>query len=82
MKLSISINRSSIFDETIYELQKERLSKKPVPYVRVVKSMMHLLSRTRPEMPAASPEGFAEARFVNELESAGFFEEMSRQYGK
>ena len=51
MKLSISINRSSIFDETIYELQKERLSKKPVPYVRVVKSMMHLLSRTRPEMP-------------------------------
>lgn len=82
MKLSISINRSSIFDETIYELQKERLSKKPVPYVRVVKSMMHLLSRTRPEMPAAGLEGFAEARFVNELESAGFFEEMSRQYGK
>ena len=67
---------------TIYEMQKERLSTKPIPYVRVVKSMMHLLSRTRPEMPAGNPEGFAEARFVNELESAGFFEEMNRQYGK
>ena len=67
---------------TIYELQKERLATKPIPYVRVVKSMMHLLSRTRPEMPAANPEGFVEARFIKELESAGFFEEMNRQYGK
>ena len=67
---------------TIYELQRERLVAKPVPYVRVVQSMMHLLSRTRPEIPAANPEGFAEARFVKELESAGFFEEMNRQYGK
>src|SRR5437870_1160152 len=66
----------------IYEQQKERLSTKPTPYVRVVKSMMYLLSRTRPEVPGASPEGFAEARFINELENAGFFDEMNRQYGK
>ena len=66
----------------IYEQQKERLSTKPTPYVRVVKSMMYLLSRTRPEVPSASPEGFAEARFINELENAGFFDEMNRQYGK
>ncbi len=66
----------------IYEQNKERLSTKPIPYVRVVKSMMNLLARTRPDLPAASPEGFAEPRFINELESAGFFEEMNRLYGK
>jgi len=66
----------------IYELNKERLSTKPVPYVRVVKSMMNLLARTRPDLPSASPEGFAEGRFINELESSGFFDEMNRQYPK
>ena len=66
----------------IYELNKERLSIRPIPYVRVVKSMMNLLARTRPDLPSASPEGFAEARFVNELETTGFFEEMNRQYSK
>ena len=66
----------------IYQQNKERLSTKPFPYVRVVKSMIYLLSRTRPEIPAASPEGFVEARFVKELDSAGFFEQMDRQYGK
>jgi hypothetical protein len=33
-------------------------------------------------MPNANPEGFVEARFINELEKSGFFEEMTRQYGK
>jgi ABC-type nitrate/sulfonate/bicarbonate transport system substrate-binding protein len=66
----------------IYELNKERLSTKPVPFVRVVKSMMDLLARTRPDLPSASPEGFAEGRFINELESTGFFDEMNRQYSK
>jgi ABC-type nitrate/sulfonate/bicarbonate transport system substrate-binding protein len=65
----------------IYQQNKERLASKPFPYVRVVKSMIHLLSRARPDIPPASPEGFAEARFVKELESTGFFEEMERQYG-
>ncbi len=65
----------------IYELNKQQLSTKPVPYVRVVKSMMQLLARTRPDLPNANPEGFVEPRFINELERAGFFEEMSRQYG-
>jgi NitT/TauT family transport system substrate-binding protein len=66
----------------IYGRDKELLSTKPIPYVRVVKSMMDLLSRTRPYLPAASPEGFAEGRLINDLESAGFFEEMNKQYGK
>ena len=66
----------------IYELNKERLSTKPIPYVRVVKSMMNLLARTRPDLPSASPEGFAEGRFINELENTGFFDEMNRQYAK
>lgn len=66
----------------IYELNKQQLSTKPVPYVRVVKSMMQLLARTRPDLPNVNPEGFIEPRFINELEKAGFFEEMTRQYGK
>jgi len=66
----------------IYEINKQQLSTKPVPYVRVVKSMMQLLARTRPDLPNANPEGFIEPRFINELEKAGFFEEMTRQYGK
>jgi hypothetical protein len=44
--------------------------------------MMHLLSRTRPDIPNVSPEGFVEARFIKELEAAGYFEEMSRKYSK
>ena len=75
-------NRDPEIVNTIYELNKQQLSSKPIPYVRVVKSMMQLLARTRPDLPNVSPEGFIEARFINELESAGFFEEMSRQYGK
>ena len=66
----------------IYEQHRERLASKPMPYVRVVKSMMQLLARTRADVPAASPEGFIEARFINDLESAGFFAEMERKYGK
>ena len=66
----------------IYQQNKERLSSKPVPYVRVVRSMIHLLSRARPDIPPASPEGFAETRFVKQLEDAGFFEEMQRRYGQ
>jgi len=66
----------------IYELNKQQLSTKPAPSVRVVKSMMQLLARTRPDLPHANPEGFVETRFIDELERAGFFEEMSRQYGK
>jgi ABC-type nitrate/sulfonate/bicarbonate transport system substrate-binding protein len=75
-------NRDPEVVNTIYELNKQQLSSKPIPYVRVVKSMMQLLARTRPDLPNVSPEGFIEARFINELESTGFFDEMSRQYGK
>ena len=66
----------------IYELNRQNLSTKPVPYLRVVKSMMQLLARSRPELPNVNPEGFVEARFINELDKAGFFDEMTRQYGK
>jgi ABC-type nitrate/sulfonate/bicarbonate transport system substrate-binding protein len=75
-------NRDPEVVNTIYELNRQQLSTKPLPYVRVVKSMMQLLARTRPDLPNANPEGFVEARFINELDKAGFFEEMSRQYGK
>ena len=75
-------NRDPEILNAIYELNKHQLSTKPVPYVRVVKSMMLLLARTRPDLPSANPEGFIEARFINELDKTGFFEEMSRQYGK
>jgi ABC-type nitrate/sulfonate/bicarbonate transport system substrate-binding protein len=67
---------------TIYEQQRERLAAKPMPYLQVVKSMAQLLARTRPDTPSANPEGFIEARFIRELESAGFFDEMQRKYGK
>jgi len=67
---------------TIYELNKQQLSTKPAPHVRVAKSMMQLLARTRPDLPNANPEGFVEPRFIDELERGGFFEEMSREYGK
>jgi hypothetical protein len=55
---------------------------KPVPDGRVAKSMFYLLSRTNPEIPSGNPEGFAEPRFINELETSGFFEELNRQYAK
>jgi hypothetical protein len=34
------------------------------------------------QVAGANPEGFIEVRYVNDLESSGFFEAMSRQYGK
>jgi ABC-type nitrate/sulfonate/bicarbonate transport system substrate-binding protein len=67
---------------TIYGIYKERLMAKPTPTVRVVKSMLYLLARANPEVPGTNPDGFAEPRYINELESAGFFDEMNRQYGK
>jgi len=67
----------------IYSHYKEKLTTKPVPQARVVKSMLYLLSRTGSE-PATKtgPEGFVEARFINDLEGAGFFDEMDRQYAR
>jgi NitT/TauT family transport system substrate-binding protein len=67
---------------SIYNLYKERLMTKPTPTARVAKSMLYLLSRSSPEVGGANPDGFIEARYVNELESSGFFDEMARQYGK
>lgn len=67
---------------TIYNLYKERLAYKPTPTASVAKSMLYLLARSSPQVAGATPEGFIETRYVNELESSGFFEEMSRQYGK
>ena len=67
---------------TIYNLYKVRLAYKPTPTVSVAKSMFYLLSRSSPQVGGVSPEGFIEPRYVNELESSGFFEEMNREYGK
>jgi ABC-type nitrate/sulfonate/bicarbonate transport system substrate-binding protein len=66
----------------IYQQDKEQLATQPTPQGRVVKSMLHLLTRTRTDVPEGNPEGFAEPRFINELDSSGFFGEMDRQYGK
>src|SRR6266550_2742811 len=67
---------------TIYNLYKERLMTKPTPTVKVAKSMLYLLSRSSPEVAGVNPEGFIEPRYVNELESSGFFDEMNRLYAK
>ena len=67
---------------TIYGHYKDRLVTKPTPLGRVAKSMFYLLSRTNPEIPAGNPEGFVDGRFISQLESSGFFDEMNRQYGK
>jgi hypothetical protein len=44
--------------------------------------MFYLLARTNPEIPAGNPEGFVDGRFISQLESSGFFDELNRQYGK
>jgi len=67
---------------TIYNLYKERLAYKPTPTASVAKSMLYLLSRSSPQVSGVSPKGFIEPRYVNELGSSGFFDEMTRQYGK
>ncbi|MBI2532303.1 MAG: ABC transporter substrate-binding protein [Deltaproteobacteria bacterium] len=67
---------------TIYGHYKDKLDTKPTPLGRVAKSMFYLLSRTNPDIPGGNPEGFVDTRFINQLESAGFFDEMNRQYGK
>ncbi|MBI2365654.1 MAG: ABC transporter substrate-binding protein [Deltaproteobacteria bacterium] len=67
---------------TIYGHYKDKLDTKPTPLGRVAKSMFYLLSRTNPDIPGGNPEGFVDARFINQLESAGFFDGMNRQYGK
>jgi NitT/TauT family transport system substrate-binding protein len=67
----------------IYSHYKEKLTTKPAPQARVVKSMLYLLSRTGSELASnTNPDGFVEARFINELEATGFFEEMNRQYAR
>jgi hypothetical protein len=42
---------------------------------------MLYLSRSSPDV-GVTPEGFIEARHVNQLESTGFFGEMNRMYRK
>jgi ABC-type nitrate/sulfonate/bicarbonate transport system substrate-binding protein len=77
----VASNDSEVLS-TIYNLYKERLMIKPTPTAKVARSMHYLLSRSSPEVAGVNPEGFIEPRFVHELESSGFFDEMNRQYGK
>jgi hypothetical protein len=35
-------------------------------------------SSFRPDLPNTNPECFVEARFINELDKSGFFDEMRR----
>ena len=66
--------------DSIYDRYRNLILSKPLPSVAVVKSMLRILSRTRPVVRDTNPEGFVELRFMRELERSGFFEEMSRQY--
>jgi NitT/TauT family transport system substrate-binding protein len=79
LKKYVAIKDTEVLN-TMYGHYRDLLMTKPVPEGRVVKSMFYLLTRANPELPSGNPEGFAEPRFINELESAGFFEEMNRQY--
>ena len=66
--------------ETLYAYYQNLISTKPFPSVATVKSMLQILTRLRPTPQERNPEVFVEARFMSELERAGFFDEMSRQY--
>ncbi len=66
--------------DSIYDRYRDLILSKPLPSMAVVKSMLRILSRTRPVVRDINPEGFVELRFMRELERSGFFEEMSRQY--
>jgi NitT/TauT family transport system substrate-binding protein len=81
LKKYVAIQDTEVLN-TMYGHYSDLLMTKPLPDGRVAKSMFYLLSRTNPEIPSGNPEGFAEPRFINELESSGFFEELNRQYGK
>jgi NitT/TauT family transport system substrate-binding protein len=62
---------------TIYSRYRSLVSSKPDPSLDTVKSMVRLLPRAR---AGANPEGFIEPSFVRELDAAGYFNEMSKQY--
>ena len=62
---------------SIYSRYKDLILSKPEPTIETVKSMVRLIPRAR---AGANPEGFIEPRLVKELDAAGFFEEMSKQY--
>lgn len=64
----------------IYARYRNLLLSKPLPSATVVKSMLGILSRTRPTTRDINPDGFVELRFVKELERSGFFEELNYQY--
>ena len=81
LKKYVAIKDAEVLN-TMNNHYRDLLMTKPLPEGRVVKSMFYLLTRANPELPSGNPEGFAEPRFINELDSAGFFEEMNRQYGK
>ena len=63
-----------------YSTYSELLDPRPVPSETSVKSMFEILSRIRGRSYDGSPHGFIEARFIMELQTSGFFDEMSRKY--
>jgi len=79
LKKYVAIKDAEVLN-TMNNHYRDLLMTKPVPEGRVVKSMFYLLTRANPELPSGNPEAFADPRFINELESAGFFEEMNKQY--
>jgi ABC-type nitrate/sulfonate/bicarbonate transport system substrate-binding protein len=66
--------------DSSYSIYRELMEPRPIPSFAVVKSMFNILSRIRGRSFDGNPEGFIEARFIRELETSGFFDEMSRKY--
>jgi ABC-type nitrate/sulfonate/bicarbonate transport system substrate-binding protein len=63
-----------------YSIYRELIEPKPIPSAAAVRSMYDILSRIRGRSFDNNPDGFIEARFTKELETSGFFDEMSRKY--
>lgn len=79
LKRYVGTQDSEVLD-SIYARYREKLLARPLPSMSVVKSMHYLLTRTNPETREANLESFIETRFIHELESSGFFDQMERQY--
>ncbi len=66
--------------DSVYERYRSLILSKPVPSLSVVKSMLRILSRTRPTGRDVNLENFIELRFLEELDKSGFFDEMGARY--
>ena len=66
--------------DSVYDRYRTLILSKPSPSLAVVKSMLRILSRSRPTGRDVNLESFIELRFLKELEKSGFFDEMGARY--